>query len=73
MHTEPINRPVRIGYEDDGGGRWYPTLLALANGKILVVGGHPSQADHRHSNFMLKISNRSHSPNGVWIDRDDEP
>ncbi len=26
---------------DHGGGRWYPTVLTLANGEVLAVAGHP--------------------------------
>ncbi|MCC2647274.1 MAG: hypothetical protein K0R16_77 [Nitrososphaeraceae archaeon] len=33
-----------------GGGRWYPTLLTLANGEILAVAGHPFRTDSRHNN-----------------------
>src|SRR3712207_8811293 len=33
---------------DQGGGRWYPTLLTLATGKVLAVFGHPSRRDTRH-------------------------
>ncbi|APR79998.1 galactose oxidase-like protein [Minicystis rosea] len=35
---------------DPGGGRWYPTLLTLANGDVLAVAGHPSHNDVRHNN-----------------------
>jgi hypothetical protein len=36
--------------ESDGGGRWYPTLLTLANGEVLAVAGHPFGTDSRHNN-----------------------
>lgn len=36
--------------QSDGGGRWYPTLLTLANGESLAVAGHPFQTDSRHNN-----------------------
>jgi len=36
--------------QSDGGGRWYPTLLTLANGEILSVAGHPFETDSRHNN-----------------------
>jgi hypothetical protein len=35
---------------DRGGGRWYPTLITLADGKVLAVFGHPSRTDRRHRN-----------------------
>lgn len=36
--------------EPDGGGRWYPTLVTLANGEVLSVAGHPFRTDSRHNN-----------------------
>lgn len=33
-----------------GGGRWYPTLVTLANGNVLAVSGHPFRTDSRHNN-----------------------
>ncbi|MCX4632802.1 galactose oxidase-like domain-containing protein [Streptomyces sp. NBC_01443] len=33
-----------------GGGRWYPTLVTLADGRVLAVGGHPARTDNRHWN-----------------------
>lgn len=35
---------------NSGGGRWYPSLLTLADGQVLAISGHPSQADTRHLN-----------------------
>ncbi|MGQ0712829.1 MAG: galactose oxidase-like domain-containing protein [Gemmatimonadaceae bacterium] len=34
----------------DGGGRWYPTLLTLANGDVIAFSGHPHRDDSRHNN-----------------------
>jgi Domain of unknown function (DUF1929) len=34
----------------DGGGRWYPNVVTLANGEALAVAGHPSETDSRHNN-----------------------
>lgn len=46
-----------------GGGRWYPTLLTLANGEVLAVAGHPFQTDSRHNND----SPERYSPGGdTW-------
>lgn len=33
-----------------GGGRWYPTLVTLANGESLAAAGHPFETDSRHNN-----------------------
>jgi hypothetical protein len=43
------------GSEIRGGGRWYPTLVTLADGQVLAIGGHPlagdaDLADSRHNN-----------------------
>lgn len=55
----------------ESGGRWYPTLVTLANGEVLAVGGHPdlredypSHDDHRHSNNVPE----RYTPggNGQW-------
>jgi len=33
-----------------GGGRWYPTLITLADGRVLAAAGHPAHTDTRHWN-----------------------
>jgi hypothetical protein len=43
MNREP-------GHPDQGGGRWYPTLVTLANGEVLALFGHPGSTDERHRN-----------------------
>lgn len=46
LHFQP-------GSTSDGGGRWYPTLVTLANGEVFAVGGHPDVSDDyegRHNN-----------------------
>jgi len=35
---------------NDGGGRWYPTLVTLSDGQVLATAAHPSRTDTRHSN-----------------------
>lgn len=38
------------------GGRWYPTLVTLASGEILVLSGHPENADRdRHNNHTMLL------------------
>lgn len=36
--------------QDTGGGRWYPSIVSLANGQFLAVSGHPAGDDTRHDN-----------------------
>ena len=38
MHFQPGDEPI-------GGGRWYPTLVTLPSGDVLMVGGHPDYSD----------------------------
>ena len=37
-----------------GGGRWYPTLLTLGDGRVVAISGHPSDADNLHFNYLLE-------------------
>lgn len=46
----------------EGGGRWYPTLVTLANGESLAVAGHPDEPDSRHNNDTPE----RYSPGGDW-------
>ena len=54
------------GFEaaNTGGGRWYPTLLTLANGTVMTVFGHPGSTDHRHRN---NTSEHYHPAGDFWI------
>ena len=51
-----------------GGGRWYPTLVTLGNGKVLAISGHPSDADTRHYNNTVEEYSTSPGPAGQWTD-----
>lgn len=47
---------VRPGADPaNSGGRWYPTLTTLADGRVLALGGHPLQDDLRHTNNSLEL------------------
>lgn len=37
------------------GGRWYPTLVTLPDGRVLAIGGHPLGEDTRHTNTSLEL------------------
>jgi hypothetical protein len=38
-----------------GGGRWYPTLVTLADGRVLAMAGHPKADDSRHDNYSPEV------------------
>jgi hypothetical protein len=38
-----------------GGGRWYPTLVTLPNGRVLAMAGHPKADDTRHDNYSPEV------------------
>lgn len=40
---------------ENTGGRWYPTLLTLPDGRVLAMGGHPLPDDRRHTTTSLEI------------------
>ena len=47
---------VRPGFEAaNSGGRWYPTLITLADGRVLALGGHPLEGDARHTNTSMEL------------------
>ncbi len=48
------------------GGRWYPTLLTLANGNILAMSGHPGEGDLEHNNFIPEVFTPAPLPGGAW-------
>lgn len=61
-----------------GGGRWYPTLITLADGRVLAVGGHPrvhgddpSLNDGRHGAWLPEMYDAEADAwtyaNGHWI------
>jgi Domain of unknown function (DUF1929) len=45
------------------GGKWYPTLVTLADGRVLAVSGHPEVDDSRHNNNSLELYDPA---TGVW-------
>jgi hypothetical protein len=54
-----------------GGGRWYPTLVTLPNGRVLAMSGHPEKSDSRHNNDSLETFSPQPAPNGAWHDEGD--
>lgn len=43
------------GDQDGGGGRWYPALVTLADGRVLALGGEPNGPDTRDVNNTLEL------------------
>lgn len=37
------------------GGKWYPTLITMPDGRVLAVSGHPEVDDSRHNNNSLEL------------------
>jgi hypothetical protein len=56
-----------------GGGRWYPTLIALPDRTIAAFGGHPQAADLRHSNYSVEIFSTDQTGGGSWKWASEEP
>ncbi|HEX2091921.1 MAG TPA: galactose oxidase-like domain-containing protein [Longimicrobiaceae bacterium] len=52
-----------------GGGRWYPTLTTLEDGRILAMSGHPKEDDTRHNNTTLEEFRPTPAPAGSWTSR----
>ncbi|HET7443530.1 MAG TPA: galactose oxidase early set domain-containing protein [Solirubrobacterales bacterium] len=48
------------------GGRWYPTLLTLANGDVLAMSGHAGEGDREHNNFIPEVFTPTPLPGGAW-------
>ena len=45
------------------GGKWYPTLATLPDGRVLALSGHPEIDDSRHNNNSLELYDPA---TGVW-------
>ena len=48
------------------GGRWYPTAVALGNGDLLAMSGHPDQGDDRHNNNTPGVFRASSTVGNQW-------
>ncbi len=62
LHLDPAGTP-------NSGGRWYPTLVTLHDGRVLAVGGHPDRRERfppenpRHNN---NTPERYSAATGTW-------
>jgi len=45
------------------GGKWYPTVLALPDGRLTCVSGHPREEDSRHNNNSMELYSLA---TGAW-------
>ncbi|MDQ3287329.1 MAG: DUF1929 domain-containing protein [Pseudomonadota bacterium] len=45
------------------GGKWYPTLVTMPDGRVLSVSGHPEVDDSRHNNNSLELYDAA---SGTW-------
>jgi hypothetical protein len=45
------------------GGKWYPTLVTMPDGRVLSVSGHPEVDDNRHNNNSLELYDAA---TGAW-------
>lgn len=66
--TDDMNRGERSDNArgDDTGGRWYPTLITLANGDVLALSGHPGEDDREHTNYIPEVFTPAPLPTGEW-------
>jgi glycosyltransferase involved in cell wall biosynthesis len=56
-----------------GGGRWYPTVLTLADGRAVAMSGVPDKTDSRRDNTMVELFDPSAGPQGRWSDAGEQP
>lgn len=61
-------RPADVadgGDREETGGRWYPTLVTLPDGRVLAVGGEPEVDDTRDVNSSLELFDPYDSTGGI--------
>ncbi|WP_331745821.1 galactose oxidase-like domain-containing protein [Streptomyces virginiae] len=61
--------PLNYGFPEDHrktGGRWYPTLLTLANGNVLALSGTPGEEEPEYVNFIPEVFRPYPLPDGSW-------
>lgn len=61
-----LGLPAENHNREETGGRWYPTLLTLANGDVLAISGHPREGDREHDNYIPEVFTATPGPNGRW-------
>jgi hypothetical protein len=74
--SNPWTSVKRMNFErgtGQGGGRWYPTLVTLPDGRVLAMSGHPEDSDTRHNNITIEAFSPTPGPQGNWSDEGDQP
>ncbi len=68
----PVATPHWKQTEDMRGGRWYPTLVSLADSTVLALSGHPNEDDTtRHNNHSIETYDSATAP--PWHFHGDSP
>ena len=57
LYDDRVSRWIKLASMH--GGRWYPTLITLSDGRVLASSGHPSASDTRHINNTPEIYDAS--------------
>jgi hypothetical protein len=73
--SNPWSSVKRMNFERgtaQGGGRWYPTLVTLPDGRVLAMSGHPEDSDTRHNNITIEAFSPMPAPQGTWSDEGDQ-
>jgi hypothetical protein len=63
--TPPSGQAHWTQVQDMAGGRWYPTLVTLRDGRVLALSGHPANSDTRHNNSTLEVLDPGAGPS--WL------
>lgn len=50
----------------NSGGRWYPTLITLHDGRVLAVGGHPDRREDFEGRHNNNLPERYSAATGAW-------
>ncbi|MBI3537988.1 MAG: DUF1929 domain-containing protein [Chloroflexi bacterium] len=72
--TNPWTEMAPMNFQRDsnppsGGGRWYPTLLTLADGRVMAVSGLPDDGDTRRVNYTVEVFDPAQN---IWLDLGDQ-
>ena len=67
MNTGPVAPLQEGGDPTKTGGRWYPTLVTLGSGEMLVMSGHPGGGDARHNNNTPEVFPCPASGQSSWF------